>query len=787
MKRNTKPDDYFSNGIFEVARFGKNVVLHNNMTPEMRETYLKFLANQYDTIIEQVNCIIEKIRKNVSLCDVKDLMNFIVYERQLVMQNKLSEAEYSVDENALMNIVEYIQSIIVSDGYNLVDNEKDQRELYNEILEETKTLYREIKKFLVAWEAKMQIENCGKDINDLMYIFEAQLFSDVRGKRYQVFQIPYYEELLTPYNDYFNEIYGVSAQKIIDGLKNLEKSLSSGRVDSLIALKNLMDKFGQCTTDAEIELFVKNYEQESERLSAQLIGTSLFDVKQVAKWPDAFIDDLSYEAGSNKELFQHESFPGWPIWNLPVHKKPFVKIEGISYGFDYYTVFDNLYRAIQRAVRSKGQKYADGWGKIQQSTSENLVEKLFRKLFPKCKSYVGNYYQKDFENDLLLSYKDVLLIVEVKAGAFTYTPALMDLAAHKASFETLVNKAGKQCKRTLDYLNSAESVDFFGKDGEKKVTLRRADYSQIYSFCVTVDDFNIFTAHAEKVAYINLQSGTISISIDDLWVYSEYFDSPIKFVHFLEQRKMATKIQELSLRDELDHLGLYIENNLYSIFAQQMGQGQFVHYNGYRESLDRYFASLYNPTTSVVKPEQRLPRLFERICKLSQKSDVSTAFTNFILGFSSDAKEEFAKSISMMLKRERTVGEEIVGINAKNGCYCVFVYQPQINRLSEKYKKDYAKGLMIYHQVDKCWLIELIFDEQEGLNDMNAMLLKKVDIEPDRIEELYALGKKGVDNRKKTFLTQTNQRKMYPNDVCPCGSGKKFKKCCGKHSLQDGK
>jgi len=22
--------------------------------------------------------------------------------------------------------------------------------------------------------------------------------------------------------------------------------------------------------------------------------------------------------------------------------------------------------------------------------------------------------------------------------------------------------------------------------------------------------------------------------------------------------------------------------------------------------------------------------------------------------------------------------------------------------------------------------------------------------------------------------------KVYPNDPCPCGSGKKYKKCCGK-------
>ena len=28
---------------------------------------------------------------------------------------------------------------------------------------------------------------------------------------------------------------------------------------------------------------------------------------------------------------------------------------------------------------------------------------------------------------------------------------------------------------------------------------------------------------------------------------------------------------------------------------------------------------------------------------------------------------------------------------------------------------------------------------------------------------------------------QSSQKKIYPNDPCPCGSGKKFKKCCGKN------
>ena len=104
-KKSIKPDDYFSNGIFEVARFGKNVVFHNNMTPEMHEEYLKSLASKYDEKVELIDNLIEKIRKNVSLCDVKNLMNFIFSMRQMVMMNKASEVEYSVEDNASLNVI----------------------------------------------------------------------------------------------------------------------------------------------------------------------------------------------------------------------------------------------------------------------------------------------------------------------------------------------------------------------------------------------------------------------------------------------------------------------------------------------------------------------------------------------------------------------------------------------------------------------------------------------------------------------------------------------------------
>ena len=44
---------------------------------------------------------------------------------------------------------------------------------------------------------------------------------------------------------------------------------------------------------------------------------------------------------------------------------------------------------------------------------------------------------------------------------------------------------------------------------------------------------------------------------------------------------------------------------------------------------------------------------------------------------------------------------------------------------------------------------------------------------PEKRKELY--------RNQKASGTVRNEQKIYTNDPCPCGSGKKYKKCCGKN------
>lgn len=63
----------------------------------------------------------------------------------------------------------------------------------------------------------------------------------------------------------------------------------------------------------------------------------------------------------------------------------------------------------------------------------------------------------------------------------------------------------------------------------------------------------------------------------------------------------------------------------------------------------------------------------------------------------------------------------------------------------------------------------MVAADAEWLYDLDEW---KEIFDEDKLKELY--------KEQKRSTTVINEPKIYPNDPCPCGSGKKYKKCCGK-------
>ncbi len=84
-------------------------------------------------------------------------------------------------------------------------------------------------------------------------------------------------------------------------------------------------------------------------------------------------------------------------------------------------------------------------------------------------------------------------------------------------------------------------------------------------------------------------------------------------------------------------------------------------------------------------------------------------------------------------------------------------------------------------EMDEDTKVSLAFDKEKLYKNM-------VDAKADWLYELPQWESIfDEDTRHKLYLEQkksgtiVKDQKIYPNDPCPCGSGKKYKKCCGRN------
>lgn len=786
-------DEFYSNGYIDLGRIGNLVTMRNHFTEEDIASIQKNLAEQYEEKKTEIDDWITDIRNNISICNPLLLLMSATDRGMMNLINTVSESQLNAEENFKLRATEYIQSILVSQESNYKEADDEQVELIEQILLKVDKLYESIPLFYNYWSAKALNEDETLTREDISYIIEAQLMGNVRGKRYQFQQLNTLETLLMPHSAKLLEIYNISSWDILEGLKKLEKSLSAGKLD---AMKEMMQEFDDFQKESagksleEVKVILDKIRDDSRHweLSRKCFGSDLYNVKLVTRWSDELVNSLSWGLGESTDFIKKDEFSAWPMVDLPVQKKPFIKINQVSYCFDYYNLFDNIYRIIQKDVSRHDNNYK--WADIQKEASEALVEMQFKKLLPGCQSYIGNYYpienslkQMD-ENDILILYDDTILIVEVKAGSFTYTPAITDYKAHKKSFENLIGKADYQCERTLKYINKKKQVFFYDEYKNIKFTVDNTQYKNIFTFCVTVENFNAFEAKIEKMNFLKISSGTIAISVDDLDVYVEYFESPLYFLHYLRQRKAATMLPTLMLNDELDHLGMYIVHNNYAMFASEFGECSSFVANGYREDLDGYFAGLYYKGLYRAKPIQEIPDKLRDIICFVQENELQgrVSFVNFLLDLAPVTRNELIESIQYLLERQKEVGRMFPVIKNGDMMYGCFVLQKGIQEIDERFRLSYMYANMMKVKKDESWYVFISYDDFERINDVQYRKLYIDDIDKEGYDRntLEKIAEIVYANRVKNILEKENKKKIYPNDPCPCGSGKKYKKCCGK-------
>ena len=122
------------------------------------------------------------------------------------------------------------------------------------------------------------------------------------------------------------------------------------------------------------------------------------------------------------------------------------------------------------------------------------------------------------------------------------------------------------------------------------------------------------------------------------------------------------------------------------------------------------------------------------------------------------------------------------------------VVKGTVKELAEKYDVDIMTMTGFLDGIDESLVASNPIEEMEEDTEVNlgfdkALLYKNmVAAGADWLYELEEWNdifdeetRKALYKEQKSSTTIVKDKKVYPNDPCPCGSGKKYKKCCGKN------
>jgi hypothetical protein len=756
-------------------------IISNSNNREEQEEMLKNLANEHPILLEKINKKVIEVTEKVLQVNPIWLLRYASEQAtHMSFFGIETEMETSMEDIPINRAAEYIQSILVSKGdpsqMEISENETD---VYNEILFMLRDLHSMIIEYYLSWAVLPESQEIYEGM--IEDILEGQLMYGVRGKRYQVFEKEYLESLLYVHNDEFTSLFGISSSDIIYGYERLIYSMSQGKADSLFEIADLIEKFNEESLDEETQ----NTLGDAANRAFGIVGNNVIET---TGWPEPFVRELSWELGEENLFFDGARYSGWPIKDLPVFKRPFIKLDNEYYCFDYYSLVDNFYRCLQKMVTRIDQNYQ--WKEFQKIASENMVESVFKDILPGCTTYADNYYpikqslKQKAENDLIALYDSTLIILEVKAGSFVYTPPLTDFKSHIKSYKSLIEKANDQCIRTKAYLLSRESPKLYTQDNTEKSSIDMKKVKDIYTISVTMDNINTVANKAHKMSFLKAKDSTISIGIDDLMAYREYFDSPLIFLHFLKHRSIATQTNGLILDDELDHLGMYIKHNYYSREMEAYSGESIVKFIGYREPLDEYFVSLYHDDLNVEKPVNKLPKRITEIINYYETNSETNELVNYLLDFGSENKERFHKAIEhILLKQYETKNPIFFYFGGDNIRAYISVNQSDIINMEYEEKKKRVLASIFWNNESDRKLIDLFYDRNNKLKEVQweifskELLTKLNEKELDEIKSMAEMiAKDRIEKYKRDKYNGKN--KIGRNETCPCGRGKKYKKCC---------
>ena len=185
--------------------------------------------------------------------------------------------------------------------------------------------------------------------------------------------------------------------------------------------------------------------------------------------------------------------------------------------------------------------------------------------------------------------------------------------------------------------------------------------------------------------------------------------------------------------------------------------------------------------SKAVRPSQLIPPRVIEIINLinNQLKPGCCKVTTSILDCDNETRENIDHGINDVLKQQRVKGRMLPLSLFGDVKITIFCHQPGIKELGLEKIREYSLATMVRAKDETRLSLELYFSENDVLENVNYYYYTPTDVGLDETDKLNKLSEEYAKSRIRSFLSQTGQNKVGRNQPCPCGSGKKYKQCCG--------
>jgi hypothetical protein len=495
--------------------------------------------------------------------------------------------------------------------------------------------------------------------------------------------------------------------------------------------------------------------------------------------PGRLLQELSCRFGGNADFMRTPGYPGWPANSSIVTRRPLVEHDGRYYCFLPQLLQRNAIAIAEAIIRETDQAYFERqYHQTRHRVVNDLALRYLQLLLPNARVAPNLRYQHEDqlgETDGLVLYDDHLIVIETKAGTFHMAARRGAPGQIRTDAQSLILDAYAQGEKLVQYVRNAAMPVFTSEDGSEVTLIDPARRpSSCYIMNVTLESLGMLGTRPTSTAELGLGQRQLpmwTVCIADLRAITDMNEFPSAFLYYLDRRADAEQYRQFRTSDELDVLMYFFREGL-NLDPATHGQFHAIMFSGFTNELDRYYNWQDGLVDSAHRPTLQIPRSIKDIIRAIEtvaQPGFSHA-TKLLLGMGHQNLAEVAKGLKELRKRLALDGQPHNAHAAAPGAGVTIVMSSE--HTPEVLNRHRQLSYIYMHEarVPK-WLLVHLHVGHDGVERVSWEMLHSGDVPDDNLAEASAIL---AAERRRRF--QGTGR----NDPCPCGSGRKFKKCCGR-------